>query len=134
MKGVVSEISTPCPALLSKFAAALPLIPVNVGTQAAAVVATFEKLDNVPQAIFPFESVTAGAANTLAVEYTQNPVGEFLVECELVRIFICLEVPTLSPLQSPLALIRPVSLSFGESHKQDLCREKQDSRSPRPLS
>lgn len=79
MKGVVRDISTPCPALLSKFAAALPLIPVNVGTQAAAVAATFEKLDNVPQATFPFESVTAGATNTLAVEYTQNPVGEFIV-------------------------------------------------------
>lgn len=79
MKGVVKEISTPCSALLSKFAAALPLIPVNVGTHAAAVAATFEKLDNVPQATFPLESVTAGAANILAVEYTQNPVGEFTV-------------------------------------------------------
>lgn len=79
MKGVVSEISTPWPPLLSKFAAAFELIPVNVGTQAAASVATFEKLDDVPQATFPFKSVTAGAANTLAVEYTQNPVGEFLL-------------------------------------------------------
>jgi hypothetical protein len=64
--------------LVSKFAAAFELIAVNVGTQAVASAATLEKLDNVPQATFPSESVTAGATNTLAVEYTQNPVGEFL--------------------------------------------------------
>jgi len=64
--------------LLSKYAAAFSLIPVKVGTQAAASVATFEKLDNVPQATFPLESVTAGAAKTFAVEYTQKPVGEAL--------------------------------------------------------
>ena len=112
MKGVVKEISTPCSALLSKFAAALPLIPVNVGTHAAAVAATFEKLDNVPQATFPLESVTAAAANILAVEYTQNPVGEFLFRYQLSWTFICLEVLTQSPLPFPLALIQPASLSF----------------------
>jgi len=78
MKGAVREISTPWPPLVSKYAAAFELIPVKVGTQAAASVATFEKLDNVPHATFPLESVTAGAVKTFAVEYTRNPVGEAL--------------------------------------------------------
>jgi hypothetical protein len=64
--------------LLSKYAAAFELIPVKVGAQAEASEAKFEKLDNVPQATFPSESVTAAAAKTFAVEYTQNPVGEAL--------------------------------------------------------
>ncbi len=53
--------------MLPKLAAAFALIPVNVATQAAALGATFEKLDIVPQATFPFASVTAGAAYILAV-------------------------------------------------------------------
>jgi hypothetical protein len=52
------------------------LIPVKVGTQAAGSDAALEKLDNVPQATFPLESVTAGATKTFTLEYTQNPVGE----------------------------------------------------------
>ena len=66
-------------ALPTKVAAAFELIPINVGTHAAGSVATFAKLDEVPQAIFPFASVTAGAANILTVEYTQNPVGDSLL-------------------------------------------------------
>lgn len=51
----------------------------KVGAQAEASEAKFEKLDNVPQATFPSEPVTAAAAKTFAVEYTQNPVGEAIV-------------------------------------------------------
>jgi len=53
-------------------------MPVKVGTQAAGSVGAFEKLDNVPQATLPLESVTGGATKTFAVEYAQNPVGDAL--------------------------------------------------------
>lgn len=62
--------------MLSKYAAACEFTAEKVDTHADATEATLEM---VPHATFPSASVTAGAAKTLAVEYTQNPVGEATV-------------------------------------------------------
>ena len=99
----------------------------KVGTQAAAVDATYEKLDNVPQATLPFSSVTAAAAKIFAVEYTRKAVGEALLPVSLCSASFFHEDLTLSRPQSSWAQIHQVSRYFEGKRRRDLDREKRDS-------